>query len=360
MPEPLRLSVLDQSPIAEGSTGGQALRNTIDLARLADQLGYHRYWVAEHHGGPMLAGPSPEVLIGPIATATERIRVGSGGVMLPHYSPFKVAETFSLLAGLYPGRIDLGLGRAAGTDPMTTFALQRDRRAAAPDDFPQQLAELLGYLDGSLPADHPFARLAAMLPGLPERPEPWLLGSSQQSAVWAAELGLPYAFADFINPKGAPAARLYRERFAEHEHLVPPRTAVAVWAICAESDAEARRLAASGRMAFTLLRQGRLIAVPAPERAERFIAAQEQSGAPTGGERRALLGSPETVSAQLREVVAEYGAEEAIVVCITYDHGARRRSYELIADAIGLQPAASASSPLPAEPALADGPTRPA
>ena len=170
MPEPLRLSVLDQSPIAEGSTGGQALRNTIDLARLADELGYHRYWVAEHHGGPMLAGPSPEALIGPIAAATERIRVGSGGVMLPHYSPFKVAETFSLLAGLYPGRIDLGLGRAAGTDPMTTFALQRDRRAAAPDDFPQQLAELLGYLDDSLPADHPFARLAGTLPGLPRAP----------------------------------------------------------------------------------------------------------------------------------------------------------------------------------------------
>src|SRR5882757_9828597 len=148
MPPPFRLSVLDQSPVSEGSTGAQALRNTIDLAELADELGYHRYWVAEHHGGPMLAGPSPEALVGPIAAATQRIRVGSGGVMLPHYSPFKVAETFSLLAGLFPGRIDLALGRAAGTDPLTTFALQRDRRQAAPDDFPQQLAELLAYLDG--------------------------------------------------------------------------------------------------------------------------------------------------------------------------------------------------------------------
>src|SRR5881628_642340 len=145
----LRVSVLDQSPVSEGSTGAQALRNTIDLARLADALGYHRYWVAEHHGGPMLAGPSPEVLIGPIAAATERIRVGSGGVMLPHYSPLKVAENFSILSALYPGRIDLGLGRASGTDPLTTFALQRDRRQAGPDDFPQQLAELLGYLDGT-------------------------------------------------------------------------------------------------------------------------------------------------------------------------------------------------------------------
>src|SRR6204780_3520973 len=161
----LRLSVLDQSPVSEGSSGAQALQNTIDLARLCDELGYHRYWVAEHHGGPMLAGPNPEALIGPIPAATARVRGGSGGVMLPHYSPFKVAETFSLLAGLFPGRIDLGLGRAAGTDPLTTFALQRDRRQAGADAFPQQLAELLGYLDDNLPSDHPFARLAKSLPG---------------------------------------------------------------------------------------------------------------------------------------------------------------------------------------------------
>src|SRR3954465_9245278 len=156
---PLRLSVLDQSPIAEGSSGSDALRNTIDLARHADALGYHRYWVAEHHGGQSLAGPSPEALIGPIASATSRLRVGSGGVMLPHYSPFKVAETFSLLAGLYPGRIDLGIGRAAGTDPMTTHALQRDRSRAMPDDFPEQLAELLAYYEDKIPASNPLARL---------------------------------------------------------------------------------------------------------------------------------------------------------------------------------------------------------
>src|ERR687887_1706432 len=200
---PLALSVLDQSPIGEGSTGAQALRNTIDLARLADDLGYARYWVAEHHGGGMLAGPSPEALIGPIAAATERIRVGSGGVMLPHYSPLKVAENFSLLSGLFPGRIDLGIGRASGTDPLTTYALQRDRRQVSPDDFPQQLAELLAHFDRSLPADHPFSRLGHSLPGGDERPEVWLLGSSGQSAIWAGQLDLPYAFADFINPNGA-------------------------------------------------------------------------------------------------------------------------------------------------------------
>ncbi|HLH14790.1 MAG TPA: LLM class flavin-dependent oxidoreductase [Solirubrobacteraceae bacterium] len=338
--EPLRLSVLDQSPVSQGSSPAQALANTLDLARLADRLGYHRYWVAEHHGGPMLAGPSPEALVGPIAAATERIRVGSGGVMLPHYSPLKVAETFSLLAGLFPDRIDLGLGRAAGTDPMTTFALQRDRRQAAPDDFPQQLAELLGYLDDTLPADHPFARLAKTLPGRPHDPQPWLLGSSPQSALWAAELGLPYAFADFINPNGADIAALYRQRFADAQHAHAersPQTAVAVWVICADSDEEAQRLATSARMSFTLLRRGQLIAVPPPEQALRFLQAEGRSpDGPQSPRRRTVVGSPATVRAQLEDVVASYGAQEAIVVCITYEHHARRHSYELLAEEFAL------------------------
>jgi luciferase family oxidoreductase group 1 len=332
------LSVLDQSPIAEGSTGAQALHNTLDLARLTDALGYHRYWVAEHHGGPMLAGPSPEVLIGPIAAATEGLRVGSGGVMLPHYSPLKVAESFTILAALFPGRIDLGLGRAAGTDQLTMFALQRDRRQAAPDDFPQQLAELLAYFEDDLPEDHPFRHLAKTLPGRPELPVPWLLGSSQQSAIWAAELGLPYAFADFINPGGSEIARLYRERFAPVRDLKSPRTAVAAWVLCAPTDEEALELAASSRMTFTLLRRGQLIAVPPPEKALAFLAREGQppGGAPRG--RRAIVGSPTKVRAELEELVADYGADEAIVVTITYDHEARRRSYELLADAMALAP----------------------
>jgi luciferase family oxidoreductase group 1 len=346
MTPPFRLSVLDQSPVSEGSSGSQALKNTIDLARLADELGYHRYWVAEHHGGPMLAGPSPEALIGPIAAATSRIRVGSGGVMLPHYSPLKVAETFSLLAGIFPGRIDLALGRAAGTDPLTTFALQRDRRQAPPDDFPAQLAELLGYLEDRLPADHPFARLAQTLPGRPEKPVPWLLGSSQQSAIWAAELGLPYAFADFINPRGAQITALYRERFAEHEHQDKrPEVAVAVWVICADTDEEAKRLAASGRMTFTLLRRGQLIAVPAPEKALEFLAADERMPGQQRSERRAIVGAPEAVRTELAEVVSSYGAEEAIVVSITYEHDARRRSYELLADQLGIAQSTTTRSP---------------
>jgi luciferase family oxidoreductase group 1 len=310
------LSVLDQSPIAEGSTAAAALANTLDLARLTEELGYHRYWVAEHHGGPMLAGPAPEVLIPAIASATQTIRVGSGGVMLPHYSPFKVAEVFTLLAALYPGRIDLGLGRAAGTDARTAFALQRDRSKAMPDDFPQQLAELLAYLDGTLPEDHPFAHLTNWLPE--ERPEVWLLGSSPQSRVWATEGGLRYAFADFINPDGADFAR--------------PADAVAVWVVCAETEEEAQRLASSSRMTFSLLRRGSLIAVPPPDKAVRYL----ESYGSAGTARRGVIGNPDQVRAGVEEIAQAYGTDEVIAVTITYDHAARRRSYELLAEAFSL------------------------
>jgi luciferase family oxidoreductase group 1 len=335
----MRLSVLDQSPISEGSTGAQALRDTLDLAQLADGLGYHRYWVAEHHGGGLVAGPSPEVLIGPIAAATQRLRVGSGGVMLPHYSPLKVAESFSVLSALFPGRIDLAVGRASGTDPMTTFALQRDRREAAPDDFPEQLAELLAYLGDDFPPDHPFARLAA-LPGLPEGPEPWLLGSSPQSAIWAGQLGLPYAFADFINRGGAPIAGRYRSEFDPAMRLPEPRTAVAVWALCAEDGEQAQRLTASHKMAFAMLMQGRPIPVPPVEKALRFL---EAHGDGNAARRRMIAGDPATVRTGLEQVAEEYGAEEVIVITITHDHAARRRSYELIADACGLTAALRAA-----------------
>src|SRR5215212_5528593 len=329
----VRLSVLDQAPISEGSTGADALGHSVDLAAFTEQIGYHRYWVAEHHGTPMLACASPEALMGPVAATTSRIRVGSGGVMLPHYSPLKVAESFSILAGLFPERIDLGLGRAPGTDQITTFALQRDRNQLPAEDFPQQLTELLGSLEDTLPESHPFKRLAA-LPGLPERPEPWLLGSSPQSAIWAAELGLPYSFADFINPRGAEIAESYRGRFSHSERLAAPRLAVGVMAICADSDEEAKRLAASSRMSLSLLRQGRLIPVPPVDKALRYLETREKR--PGGSGRRAVLGSPQTVRAGLERVAKEYGAEELIVVTITHEHAARRRSYELIAEAFGL------------------------
>ena len=345
---PLRLSVLDQAPIPEGSTGAQALRDSVELARLADALGYHRYWVAEHHGTPTLACASPEALIGPIAAVTsERLRVGSGGVMLPHYSPLKVAETFTMLSGLFPGRIDLGLGRAAGTDPTTAFALQRDRRHAMPDDFPQQLAELLGYLEGSLPAEHPFARLTASLPGRPEMPAPWLLGSSPQSGVWAAQLGLPYAFADFITPTGVPIAERYRAEFEPSGWCDAPRVVVALWALCAETDAAAERLASSFRMAIRLLHQGKFIPVPPVETALRFLAEHDSSlGTTARGTRlpvvpplarRLIVGAPATVRAGIEAAAHDYGAEEVMIVTIVHDPAARRRSYELIAEEFALQ-----------------------
>jgi luciferase family oxidoreductase group 1 len=340
---PVILSVLDQSPIPEGSTAAEALHNTIDLAALADRLGYRRYWVAEHHAAPALACAAPEILIAAIAARTSRIRVGSGGVMLPHYSPLKVAETFSSLAGLHPERIDLGLGRAPGTDPMTMLALQRDRRQQAPDDFIEQLVELLALLEDRMPAGHPFARLAATLPGRPERPEPWLLGSSPQSAIWAGELGLPYSFADFINPAGAAIAADYRARFVHSEWLGAPRVSVGVIAVCADSDQEAERLASSSRMMLSLLRQGRLVEVPPVEKALRYL--ETRSRRPGGSGRRAVIGSPATVRSGLEAVASEYGAEEVVVLTIAHSHAARRRSYELIASEFGLEAADQAPSP---------------
>ena len=332
--QPLRLSVLDQSPIPEGSTGADALANTLDLARLCDSLGYHRYWVAEHHGSAMLAGASPEVLVGPIAAATSSIRVGSGGVMLPHYSPWKVAESFSVLSGLFGDRIDLGLGRGADADAVHTHALQRDRRTPAPEDYADQLAEVVAHLDGGEPPDARFKDLGP-LPGRPSRPQPWLLGTSLGSATWAARLGIAYAFGDFINPEGSEIVRHYRALFAPSEHLPEPQVAVCVSAICAESDEEAQRLAASGRMCAALQRGVTSVPVPPVEKALRFLEDQEEppAGAPR---RRAVRGSPETVERGLREVAEQYGAEELMVVTITHSHAARRRSYELIAEAFGL------------------------
>jgi len=343
MTAPLRLSVLDQSPIADGGTGAAALANTLDLAKLADALGYERYWLAEHHATGSLACTSPEVLIGPIAAVTGRIRVGSGGIMLPHYSPLKVAETFSTLAGLFPGRIDLGLGRAPGTDQVTALALQRDRRQHTPDDFPEQLGELLGYLEDRIEPDHPFARLAR-LPGLPHRPEVWLLGSSSQSGEWAAQLGLPYAFADFIGGGGSAIAQEYRNTFVPSHRLAAPRVIVAVRAVCAETDDRAVFLASSQQLQLFQLQQGRPKPALPPEAAARLLEenAIRPGTAPLG--RRLVVGSPATVKRELERLAADFGAGEAMLLTITHDHEARRRSYELLAEAFGLPVARAAAT----------------
>jgi luciferase family oxidoreductase group 1 len=264
-------------------------------------------------------------MIGPVAAATSHIRVGSGGVMLPHYSPLKVAENFSMLSALYPGRIDLGIGRAPGTSAKVAFALQRDRRQPAPDDFREQLGELLGYLDKG-------------------DPEVSLLGSSPQSAVWAAELGLPYVFADFINPSGSPMAALYRQQFRPSAALAQPKVSVAVWALCAETDEEALRISASARMMVLHLFRGRLIPVPSVEHALAFFAHEGVSVASLPEGRRIITGSPERVRESIERVKAEYGADEVFVVNIVHDPAARIRCYELIAEAFELHTTSQTSS----------------
>jgi len=339
MTSPTRLSVLDQSPIAAGSTAAQAVANTLDLARVADRLGYHRYWLAEHHASPALAGAAPEALIGPVALATTRIRVGSGGIMLPHYSPFKVAETFRLLAAIAPGRIDLGLGRAPGSDQRTALALRQDRaRGFGAEDFTQSLAELLAYLDeapdGGLPADHAFAVLRDTLPSGGGVLPVWLLGSSHDSAMLAARLGLPYCVADFINSDGDELAELYRRNFRPSAHLDAPNVIAAVWTIAAPTTEEAARLAMPAAMMFAHLMRGVLIPVPSIEQAETWLAANPQSLAMR--RRRVVTGAPAEVRAQLDEVATLYGADELMLVNILPDHAARIRSYELVAAEYGL------------------------
>lgn len=335
-----RLSVLDQSPIAAGSDAAQAIRNTLDLARAADALGYHRYWLAEHHASRSLAGVAPEALIGPVALATNRIRVGSGGVMLPHYSPYKVAETFSLLSAMAPGRIDLGLGRAPGSDQRTAFALQRDRTRRMPSDFPEQLDELTGYLDATLPEDHAFASLQHVMPSGGGRPELWMLGSSPESAIWAAERGLPYCFADFINSDGAHLAQHYRRSFRPSARLADPYVMAATWSIAAPTSEEAERLAAPVRMMFAHLVAGTPIPVPPVEEALAWL---EANPAANRRQRRTVLGTPAEVRRGLDEVAADYGADELMLVNILPDHAARRRSYELLAAEYGLAPTAQAA-----------------
>lgn len=348
----MRLSVLDQSPVSSGSTPAEALRNSIELARLADRLGYERYWIAEHHATQTLASPAPEILIARLGAETARIRVGSGGVMLPHYSPLKVAEQFRMLHALYPDRVDLGIGRAPGGAPLETFALRRERLdTPPPDDFPDQLVELIGFLHHDFAPRHPFSRIRVS-PAMPGAPPVWLLGSSLWSASAAAQLGLPYAFAHFISPEPTRAAiELYRSRFQPSRTLAAPRAIVALGALCAETDAEASRLGASVRLMGRRLRQGDLRPVPTVEEAERELAAPDPFPRGDGGEwPRHVFGSPDTVRERLTAMAGALGIDELMIVTIVHDHGARLRSYELLADAFAAAP--SDRSPPHREPGL--------
>lgn len=322
----MRLSVLDQSPIPAGLTPGQALRNSIDLARLADGLGYHRYWVAEHHNMAGLAGASPEVLIPLLAEATRRIRVGSGGVMLTHYSPYKVAENFRMLEALFPGRIDLGLGRAPGSDMATAYALARGAQPSHPEHYPAMVTELAQFLADDLPADHTLRTVKARPLG-PTLPEMWLLASSIDSASLAAHLGLPLGWAYFIAAGGDGVVRAYREGYQPSATNPEPVVALAVGAICADTHEKAELAASSVRQWRARGLQGEL---PHPS-------ALTLSPADDPRARRPLaIGTPDEVRTELDELADAFGADELIVVTICHDHAARRRSYELLAKAYGL------------------------
>ncbi len=333
------LSVLDLVPVGSGATAGEALRDTVDLARLADRLGYVRYWFAEHHSMPSIASSSPEVLIAHVASATGQIRIGSGGIMLPNHVPLQVAERFHTLEALHPGRIDLGIGRAPGTDAVTASALRRSAHPLSDEDFPRQLAELIAFFDGGFPDGHPYSRITAV-PGRGEVPEIWLLGSSGYSAQLAGILGLPFSFAHHFSPRNTePALELYRSNFRPSELLDEPYAMVAVAAICAEDDERARWLSGPARLSMARLRAGMPTRFPSPEEAaaHEFSAAEEESVRSLSGS--AVIGGPETARRRFDELIERTRADELMVTTMVYDHTDRIRSYELVAEIFELSPA---------------------
>jgi luciferase family oxidoreductase group 1 len=338
----IKLSVLDQSPVSEGFTPADALRNTIELARLADKLGYERYWIAEHHAIVTLASPAPEILIARIGAETSNIRIGSGGVLLPHYSPLKVAENFRMLHAMYPGRIDLGIGRAPGGSGLEAFALRRDRSERLQnDDFEEQLLELLAFLHHEFPADHPFARIKVS-PDMPGAPEVWLLGSSPWSSAVAAKWGLPYAFAHFISPEETSGAlESYRSNFQPSKRLGEPRAIVALGVICADTEAEAKRLYTSTQLHIRRIRlQGKRLPVPTPEQAIAElgnIAFGADSVVRGNGEwPRYVVGAPEQVRDELERMANHLQVEEMMIIAVLHDYQARLRSYQLVAEALNI------------------------
>jgi luciferase family oxidoreductase group 1 len=328
------LSVLDQSPIRTGSTPAAAIHETLELAEACDRLGYRRYWLAEHHATPGLGGSCPEVLIGPVAARTTRIRVGSGGVMLQHYSPLKVAEQFRMLEALHPGRIDLGVGRAPGSDQRTARALRAD---GDPAYFPQQVAELLAFLHDTLPPDHPFAGVHAM-PAGPTSPEVWLLGSTDQSAQLAAHFGTAFSFAHFIAGEGGPqAVRAYKRAFRPSPWLAAPAASAAVFVVCADTEAEALRLARSRELFIVGLYTGRHRPYPSVEEAEAHEYTARELAIVEHARPRTIAGAPEQVRERLHAFATAHEVDELVVVTITHDPKARRRSYELLAEVFDLE-----------------------
>jgi luciferase family oxidoreductase group 1 len=331
-PRAVPLSVLDLAPVPDNGTAGQALRDTIDLAKHAERLGFSRFWVAEHHSMPGIASSTPPVLIGHIADATESIRVGSGGVMLPNHVALVVAEQFGMLEALHPGRIDLGIGRAPGTDQATAAALRRSPEGLSADDFPEQLMDLFGFFSGQWPEGHRFSRITAM-PGLGNQPDVWLLGSSGYSAQVAGLLGLPFAFAHHFSAVNTlPALALYREHFRPSEYLERPYAMVAAAVVCADTDERARFLAGAGALSFLRLRSGHPGPVPSPEEAAAYPYNELERAFVEDRQASQIIGSPQTVRRQITELVDATKADELMITTMVHDSADRLRSFELVAD----------------------------
>jgi luciferase family oxidoreductase group 1 len=338
------LSALDLVPLVQGSTSVAALRNAGELARALDRLGYTRLWYAEHHNMPGIATTSPEILIAHVGSSTTRIRLGAGGVMLPNHAPLKVAETYKLLEAIHPGRIDLGIGRAPGTDGLTARALRGPRQTVAGDDFPEQLAELIAWGSGSFPPGHPFRAVRAMPDDRP-LPPLYLLGSSDYSARVAAEIGVGFAFAGHFSPEAPDEAmRAYRDGFVPGA-LARPHAILALSVYCADTEEAARRLASSAVLSFVQLRSGRPGRMPSPDEALAHVFTEEEEALVASYRRLQIVGTPEPVRAAIEAVARRTGADEVMIATHAYDPAARIRSYELVGRAFGLPEA----TPLRAE-----------
>lgn len=322
----LQLSILDLSPVASGFSSRQALLNTLDLAPFAESLGYKRYWLAEHHNTGLIASSSPEILIGQVGAVTSTMRIGSGGVMLPNHAPLKVAENFRTLGALFPDRIDLGLGRAPGTDPRTAAALRESRNAI---NFPQQLEELITFLK-----DEPVAgRSIRAMPGGVEMPPIWLLGSSDFSARLAAQRGLGFAFAHHINqPMAAAALRFYQDNFQPSEYVQSPRAILAVSAVCDETDEAAQELASSANLTWLRFQSGGFHQpLPSGEEALNYRYSDQELDFLKNSKERMFVGSPATIRKELQELATQAGVDEIMITSLIHNHEARKRSYELLA-----------------------------
>jgi luciferase family oxidoreductase group 1 len=333
----LPLSILDQSPVIGTTPPAEAIRRTIELAKLADRLGYHRYWCAEHHGMIGLADASPEILLARLGAETRQIRLGTGGIMLPYYAPFKIAEQFKMLEAMYPGRMDLGLGRAPGGHPRTARVLFDGRPIDTDEGFANQLAELSAIFRGVVPDNHPLSGQIAS-PAVETSPEMWVLGSSTGGASFAASLGMRFAFAHFINAySGADVARAYRQHFKPW-HEETPRIALAMLAICTEDDAEAKAIEKAVLMRWALTAMGANRTVPTLEEAAAYEFSAREKQIAANDRPRLTLGTPKVVAGRIRQIAADFGADEVILVAVAPSYDIRVRTFEALAREFELQP----------------------